>query len=230
MTADSPHLLLVSGNEPLRALLGRFLMRHGFLVTTARDAAHAGRILAGLDFDLIIRDAAEAGADGAGGPDDPRLQAACPLLVLAGAGQAPAGPGGQVAGILLRPFAPEDLLGRLNAILGRDPPAPPASPPAPVLQLGRVRYDTGRGELWAGDRPVRLTATEGQLMRILAAAPGTPLTRARLVAELGRGGGQARERAVDVQITRLRRKVEADPRRPRYLQTVRGEGYRLAHD
>ena len=84
--------------------------------------------------------------------------------------------------------------------------------------------------MWHGDRPVRLTATESRLMRIFSSSLRQPMSRARLVEDLGRDGGQAQERAVDVQITRLRRKIEADPRQPRYLQTVRGSGYMLAPD
>ncbi|MEO0931410.1 MAG: helix-turn-helix domain-containing protein, partial [Pseudomonadota bacterium] len=93
---------------------------------------------------------------------------------------------------------------------------------------GPVRYDIERGEMWQGDQLVRLTATESQLMRIFSGCPGEAVTRARLVEELSRSGGQTQERAVDVQITRLRRKIEADPKQPRYLQTVRGAGYMLA--
>jgi len=93
-----------------------------------------------------------------------------------------------------------------------------------------VRYDVERGEMWRGPDHVRLTATEVALMRIFAANPGEALTREKLVEDLGRDKGQAQERAVDVQITRLRRKIEEDPRQPRYLQTVRGEGYMLAPD
>ncbi|MEO8531298.1 MAG: winged helix-turn-helix domain-containing protein, partial [Deltaproteobacteria bacterium] len=99
-----------------------------------------------------------------------------------------------------------------------------------VLSMGHVRYDVARGELLAGDKPLRLTATETQLMRIFAAAPNAPFSRRDLVEKLGRDKGQAQERAVDVQITRLRRKLEADPKEPRYLQTVRGAGYMLAPD
>ena len=99
-----------------------------------------------------------------------------------------------------------------------------------VLQLGQVRFDIERSELMNSDAPVRLTATEVQLMRILAEHLREPVSRAKLVEELGRDKGQAQERAVDVQITRLRRKIEADPKQPRYLQTVRGEGYMLAPD
>ena len=103
-----------------------------------------------------------------------------------------------------------------------------------MLTLGPVRYDCDRSEMWRGDSLVRLTATESQLMRIFAANPGAAVSRQRLVDDLGRGagsdGGGAQERAVDVQITRLRRKIESDPKQPRYLQTVRGAGYMLAPD
>ncbi len=99
-----------------------------------------------------------------------------------------------------------------------------------VLQLGAIRYDIERGELLQGEELVRLTATEVQLMRIFAANLREPVSRSKLVEDLGRDKGQAQERAVDVQITRLRRKIEADPKQPRYLQTVRGEGYMLAPD
>jgi two-component system phosphate regulon response regulator OmpR len=99
-----------------------------------------------------------------------------------------------------------------------------------VLRLGPLRYDIDRAELWSGDAQVRLTATEAYLMKIFSASPGEPISRAALVEEMGRGGGGAQERAIDVQITRLRRKIETDPRQPRYLQTVRGAGYMLTHD
>ena len=97
-------------------------------------------------------------------------------------------------------------------------------------ELGAVRYDLTRGELWRGREPIRLTATEAMLMRIFAAHPHEPVTRIELVENLGGGDAQSQERAVDVQITRLRRKIETDPKVPRYLQTVRGSGYMLAPD
>ena len=131
---------------------------------------------------------------------------------------------------LAKPFDPKELLLRINAILRRVPQAEPAVVPPKVLNLGPIRYDIARGEMWHGDDLVRLTATESQLMRIFSSAPGEAMTRARLVEELGGSAGGAQERAVDVQITRLRRKIESDPKNPRYLQTVRGEGYMLTPD
>ena len=107
---------------------------------------------------------------------------------------------------------------------------PSQDEPPKTLALGETRYDIGRGELWRGEDLVRLTSTEAALMRVFAKTPNEALTRARLVEELGGAVGGAQERAVDVQITRLRRKIEADPKNPRYLQTVRGEGYMLTPD
>ena len=131
---------------------------------------------------------------------------------------------------LAKPFEPKELLLRINAILRRVPQVeqPPMRPK--VLHLGPLRYDAERSELWNGDDLVRLTATESQLMKIFSAATGETFSRGRLVEELSRSGGQTQERAVDVQITRLRRKIESDPKQPRYLQTVRGEGYMLIPD
>lgn len=99
-----------------------------------------------------------------------------------------------------------------------------------VLHLGPIRYDLDRGEMWRGDELIRLTGTESQLMKIFSGSPGEPVSRSKLVEDLGRDRGQAQERAVDVQITRLRRKIEPNPKQPQYLQTVRGAGYMLAPD
>ncbi len=110
------------------------------------------------------------------------------------------------------------------------PKADTGNTPPKTLQMGEIRYDMTRGELWHGKEMIRLTATESALMRIFSARPNEPISRTQLVHDLGRDDGQAQERAVDVQITRLRRKIEADPKTPRYLQTVRGAGYMLAPD
>ena len=126
------------------------------------------------------------------------------------------------------------MLLRINAILRRVPSVAEAQATPKVLHLGPIRYDLERGEMWQGQTPIRLTATESALMRIFSACPNEPVSRAQLVEDLGRdkgaGSTTSQERAVDVQITRLRRKIEADPKQPRYLQTVRGAGYMLAPD
>ncbi|MCO8144713.1 response regulator [Rhodovulum tesquicola] len=227
------HLLVVDDDARIRDLLRKFLLRNGFLVSTARDAGHARRLLAGLDFDLIVLDVMMPGEDGVSFTRSIRSDIPTPILLLTARGETSDRIAGLEAGAddyLPKPFEPKELLLRINAILRRVPQiSTPADLPK-VLHLGLVRYDVGRGELWAGDERVRLTATEAQLMRIFSARPGEAVSRTRLVEELGRDGDQAQERAVDVQITRLRRKIEADPRQPRYLQTVRGEGYMLAPD
>lgn len=236
MSAPLPHLLVVDDDERIRGLLQKFLMRSGFLVTIARDAAHARRLLAGLEFDLLVLDVMMPGETGVDLTRDLRRSLAVPILLLTAKGEAANRIEGLEAGAddyLVKPFEPKELLLRINAILRRVPQPKAAEAPR-VLHLGAVRYDLDRGEVWRGAEPVRLTATEAALMRRLAGQPGTPLSREALAGEVARGEGAAGEgggeRAVDVQITRLRRKIETDPRQPRYLQTVRGEGYMLQPD
>ncbi len=235
MSAMDAHLLIVDDDERIRDLLRKFLMRNGFLVTAARDAAHARRVLSGLEFDLIVMDVMMPGEDGVSLTRALRDSAglSTPILLLTARGETEHRIAGLEAGAddyLAKPFEPKELLLRINAILRRMPDTPAAQAVPKILHLGPIRYDIERGEMWQGDQLVRLTATESQLMRIFSACPGEPVSRAKLVEELGRDRGQAQERAVDVQITRLRRKIEADPKQPRYLQTVRGAGYMLAPD
>lgn len=233
MTEMDAHLLIVDDDERIRTLLQKFLMRSGFLVTAARDAGHARRILAGLDFDLIVLDVMMPGEDGLSLTRSLRETMQTPILLLTAKGET----GNRIEGLeagaddyLPKPFEPKELLLRINAILRRMPDTKAEAAAPKVLSLGTIRYDMERGEMWQGEELVRLTATEIQLMKIFSAQPGAPLSRAKLVEELGRDRGQAQERAVDVQITRLRRKIEDNPKQPRYLQTVRGAGYMLAPD
>ena len=233
MSDRDAHLLIVDDDERIRTLLQKFLMRNGFLVTAARDAAHARRILSGLDFDLIVLDVMMPGEDGIAFTRSLREENAVPILLLTAKGDTDNRIDGLEAGAddyLPKPFEPKELLLRINAILRRmpEPHVDEASPK--VLTLGPIRYDMERGEMWQGEDLVRLTATEMQLMKIFSAKPGEAISRAKLVEDLGRDRGQAQERAVDVQITRLRRKIESNPKQPRYLQTVRGAGYMLAPD
>ncbi len=229
------HLLVVDDDERIRGLLQKFLMRNGFLVTIARSAGQARRLLAGLEFDLVVLDVMMPGEDGIELTRDLRRRMTVPILLLTARGETASRIEGFEAGAddyLVKPFEPKELLLRINAILRRVPQVR-VEPGPRVLHLGAVRYDIDRGELWRGTDPVRLTATEAQLMRIFAAAPGQPVGRDRLVGDLKPEDDEAEknsDRAVDVQITRLRRKIESDPKQPRYLQTVRGSGYMLAPD
>ncbi|MEM7720162.1 MAG: response regulator [Pseudomonadota bacterium] len=234
MTDPDAHLLIVDDDERIRGLLQKFLIRNGFLVSSARDAAHADRILGGLDFDMVVLDVMMPGEDGVSYCRRLRAEREdLPILLLTAKGDTQDRIVGLEAGAddyLPKPFEPKELLLRINSILRRVPAQDPADATPKVLTLGALRYDVEKGTMWDGDTPVRLTATEAQLMRIFSACPGEALSRSKLVEDLGRDGGQAQERAVDVQITRLRRKLEVDPKQPRYLQTVRGAGYMLAPD
>jgi two-component system phosphate regulon response regulator OmpR len=231
------HLLIVDDDERIRGLLQKFLVRNGFMTTAARDAAHARRLLAGLDFDLIVLDVMMPGEDGLSLTRELRETLTTPILLLTAKGEADDRITGLEAGAddyLTKPFEPKELLLRVNAILRRMPKQPEEAQVVQVLHLGPIRYDMERGELWHGQAIVRLTATEASLMRIFSGQPNQPFSRAELVGMLNRDKGatseHVQERAVDVQITRLRKKIEVNPKQPRYLQTVRGAGYMLAPD
>ena len=233
MTADQSHILIVDDDERIRGLLQQFLIKSGFLVTSARDAEHARRILSGLEFDLIVLDVMMPGEDGISLCRDLRRRIKTPILLLTARAETSDRIAGLEAGAddyLGKPFEPKELLLRIAAILRRSPAAEPAIVKPKVIHIGAVRYDVERVEMWRGDELVRLTSTESQLMKIFTANLSEPVSRAQLVADLSHSGTQTQERAVDVQITRLRRKIEDDPRQPRYLQTVRGAGYMLAPD
>jgi len=230
---DPAHILVVDDDERIRELLKRFLMRNGYLVTAAGDAAHASRLLANLAFDLLIVDVMMPGEDGVSFTRRIRDEIDAPILLLTAKGETEDRIEGLEAGAddyLPKPFEPRELLLRVGAILRRAvPPVPPPSGPK-TLMLGAIRYDIVRGELAEGERLIRLTTTEQALMRVFARQPNQPVSRARLAEELGGMNSEVQERAVDVQITRLRRKIETDPKAPRYLQTVRGAGYMLTPD
>ncbi len=230
---NDAHIMIVDDDERIRGLLKKFLARNGYWVSSARDAAHARRLLQGLEFDLIVLDVMMPGEDGLSLTRSLRETLQTPILLLTAKGEAGDRINGFEAGAddyLAKPFEPKELLLRINAILRRVPKAEVENEVPKTLHMGQIRYDLTRGEMWLGADLVRLTATESALMRIFSGSPNQPVSRAKLVEDLGRDKGQAQERAVDVQITRLRRKLETDPKQPRYLQTVRGAGYMLAPD
>lgn len=223
------HLLVVDDDDRIRGLLKEYLARSGFRVTAAKDAGSARRQLVTLNFDLVILDVMMPGEDGfslirwlrGGGPSR-----ATPVLMLS----ARDAPGDRIEGLSLgaddylpKPFEPQELVLRIEAILRRAGAAPAG---ARRLSLGRCSFDVARGELMCGEAPVRLTEAEARLLRRLASNAHAPVDRMDLARETADASG----RAVDVQVTRLRRKIEADPKAPRYLQTVRGVGYMLAPD
>lgn len=236
MTEPAPaHLLIVDDDERIRDLLKRYLMKQGFLVTAARDAAQARRLLSGLAFDLIVMDVMMPGEDGMELTRWLRGIMGTPVILLTARGESRDRITGFEAGAddyISKPFEPRELVLRINAILRRAPRSEAAAMGPKVIVLGTLRYEIESGELRDGQELVRLTQTEAALMRVLAANHGQVVSREVMVDQMGRDRGMpgaetAQERAIDVQITRLRRKLESDPRRPRYLQTVRGEGYML---
>ena len=227
------HLLVVDDDERIRLLLQKYLIRNDFLVSIARDAAHARRLLVGLEFDMIILDVMMPGEDGVSLTQDLRQTANIPILLLTAKNEIDDRISGLEAGAddyLAKPFEPKELLLRINSILRRLPDQQELQILPKIITLGPTCYDLERGELWQGENQIRLTATEGQLMRVFAASAGEPVSREHLVSEMGRGADLAQDRAIDVQITRLRRKIEVNPKEPRYLQTVRGSGYMLIPD
>lgn len=235
MMCTDAHLLVVDDDDRIRGLLQKYLIRQGFIVTTARDAAKARRLMAGLAFDLIVLDVMMPGEDGLSLLAAVRQDMSVPVILLTARGE----PRDRIEGLqtgaddyLAKPFEPQELVLRINAILRRTPQPPPFAAAPRLLALGPLRYDLESGELRDGTMPVRLTQSEAVLMRMLAENQGKVLTREALIDQLGRnrglaGADLAQDRAIDVQITRLRRKIEPDPKRPRFLQTIRGEGYRL---
>jgi two-component system phosphate regulon response regulator OmpR len=234
-TETQPHLLIVDDDARIRALLQKYLLRNGYLVTAARDAAHARRLLSGLSFDLVVLDVMMPGEDGFSLTRHIHVQGAAPVLLLTARGEAEDRITGLEAGAddyLPKPFEPRELLLRINSILRRSPHQAATAILPQVLVIGPLRYDLERGELKQDDKPVRLTQTEAAIMRLFCEHPGEVISREALVEHLsrdraGHGGMVGQERAVDVQITRLRRKLEHDPKNPRHLQTVRGSGYML---
>jgi two-component system phosphate regulon response regulator OmpR len=232
--SDVPaHLLVVDDDERIRDLLKKYLLKQGFLVSVARDAVHARRLLGGLEFDLLVLDVMMPGTDGISLTQELRQRMTTPILLLTARGETEDRIAGLEAGAddyLAKPFEPRELLLRLNAILRRVPDEPAVEAVPKILNLGPLVYEVEKADLRNDQGAVKLTSTEIQLMRVFAARVGQVVSRSELAEELGRDRELAQERAVDVQITRLRRKLEADPKQPRYLQTIRGAGYMLVTD
>lgn len=223
---DAPHILIVDDDDRIRQLVARFLRENGFVPVAARDAAHAREIMDRFAFDAMVVDImmpGESGLDFTRG-----LRAArndIPVLLLTALGEAQDRIAGLETGAddyLPKPFEPRELVLRLNAILRRRPEKKPVFR---RLRIGRWVYDAGQNELSDGREMMRLTTMEGNLLQALAACNGEPVGRGDLARLCGLD--DAGERTIDVQVTRLRRKIEEDSRAPRCLLTVRGKGYRL---
>jgi two-component system phosphate regulon response regulator OmpR len=221
---DAPHLLVVDDDRRIRDLLSRFLTTEGYRISTADSAAMARAKLSSLSFDLLILDVMMPGETGFEFAKDIRLTSAVPILMLTARDAAES----RITGLELgaddyvsKPFEPRELSLRIASILRRAKPV--AAPAAESLRFGPFVFHLARAELRKGDEAVRLTDREREMLAVLAAAPGETVPRLALAGN----GGSVNERAVDVQINRLRRKIERDPTNPLIVQTVRGVGYRL---
>ncbi|QIB32762.1 response regulator [Ancylobacter pratisalsi] len=221
---DAIHLMIVDDDRRIRDLLSRFLSEHGYRVTTAESAGDARARMTGLTFDLLILDVMMPGESGFELARSVRVDSDVPILMLTARSE----PGDRIEGLeigaddyLAKPFEPRELLLRIGNIIKRS-----ATPPTQVIEnvrFGPFMFHLERGELTREGEPVRLTDRERDMLRVLSARPGDTVPRQALVAP----GVAAGDRAVDVQVNRLRRKIERDPANPAYVQTVRGVGYRL---
>ncbi len=228
---EQRHLLVIDDDDRIRDLIKEYLARAGFRVSSAADAAAARKLVEQLAFDLLVLDVMMPGEDGfafarwlRGRPGE---AGRTPILILTARGL----PDDRIEGLALgaddylaKPFEPQELVLRIEAILRRSALAPAQEGP---VKLGARRFDVGRGVLSEADGEViRLTESETNLLRQLARSPHVAVDRW----DLAGGSAEASGRAVDIQVTRLRRKIEPDPANPRYLRTVRGRGYMLTPD
>ncbi|MGE0151320.1 MAG: response regulator [Reyranellaceae bacterium] len=225
---DAPHILVVDDDNRLRDLLRKYLAENGFRVSGAADAAEARKALASFAFDLMVLDLMMPGESGLELARSLRAERRVPILMLTAMSESVDRIAGLETGAddyLTKPFEPRELLLRIHSILRRVNEMPQAPPAAAAVAFGPFRFDLERGELNRGEERIKLTEAERGLLAALARNPGATLSREDLAQLTGPGNNA---RTVDVQVTRLRRKIEPDPKFPRYLQTARGRGYRLA--
>jgi two-component system, OmpR family, phosphate regulon response regulator OmpR len=220
---NATHVLVVDDDHRIRDLAAAYLRKEGFRVTTAAHVEAARGAMRGLTFDVVILDVMMPGESGLTFAASLRKESAIPILMMTARIEPEDRLQGLEAGVddyLTKPFEPRELLWRLNNVLRRQDARPGNSE---EIKIGDFSFHLGRGELREGDRVVKLTERERELMRMFAQRPGTTIQRHELIT----GDATANERAVDVQINRLRRKIEKDPANPTFLQTVRGRGYIL---
>lgn len=222
----TPHLLIVDDDDRIRELLKKYLAQGGARVSTAEDADAARRLMQSFDFDLLIIDVMMPKEDGFSLAESVRAGSNVPIILLTARGLAE----DRIKGLSLgaddyvaKPFEPAELALRISAILRRGARTAAAGE---EVKFGPYAFNSQRGELSREGRAIRLTEAEVLMLRVLAAKGGDSISREELAKRTGAGV----ERSVDVQVTRLRKKIETDPRAPVFLQTVRGVGYRLAID
>lgn len=227
LSDNASHILVVDDDQRIRDLIARFLFEAGYRVSTAADAKAARASMRGLSFDLVILDVMMPGESGLELARDLKQISPVPICMLT----ALADPEQRIAGLeagvddyVGKPFEPRELLLRIQNILRRGKDG--STTPRDEVRMGDFIFHMARGELRRGDEIIKLTERERDLLRLFAGRPGSPIARHELANDDSTGS----ERAIDVQINRLRRKIEADSSNPVYLQTVRGKGYILYVD
>ncbi|WP_319530348.1 response regulator transcription factor [uncultured Cohaesibacter sp.] len=223
---NAQHLLVIDDDSRIRNLLQRYLTNNGFRVTTAQNALEARKTMDGLSFDLLILDVMMPGESGMELAKDLRTRDQIPILMLTARAESESRIQGLEIGVddyLAKPFEPRELLLRIRNIFKRQNAQ--SNSPIDEVTFGPFRFKLERQELMCGEDVIRLTDRERELLCLFASQPGATIARLALAGEDGTG-----ERTVDVQINRLRRKIEPDPSNPIYLQTIRGIGYRLLTD
>jgi len=227
---DAPHVLIVDDDHKIRDLLARYLYGQGFRVTTAADAEAAQSSLRGLDFDIVLLDVMMPGISGIELARQIKSQRDIPICMLTARAEPEQRIEGLEAGVddyVPKPFEPRELLLRLRNILRRGQTGQASQPvQSDEIRMGTLVFHIARGELRRNNETIKLTERERDLLRQFAQKPGVPIQRHELSTEETTGN----DRAIDVQINRLRRKIETDPSNPVYLQTVRGKGYILYSD
>lgn len=221
--ADSPHILIVDDDARLRALIHRYLVQNGYYATTAAEAGEAKTRLTGMAFDLVVLDIMMPGQDGLSLTAELRRESEVPILLLTARGASEDRIAGLEAGAddyLPKPFEPRELLLRIATILRRVQ----ATRTDDMIRFGPFSFNRQTAELRRADEMIHLTTGEISLLQALAAKPGRAMSRVELS---DKGVVAGSDRAVDVQMARLRRKIEDDPRQPRYILTMRGSGYVL---
>lgn len=227
---NMPLILVVDDDTRLRKLLQKFLSENGFRVFSAANTAEADEMMSWYVFDLLVVDVmmpGETGIEFTG-----RLRGSgqnVPVLILTAMGEADDRISGLESGAddyLAKPFEPRELLLRINSILRRVMSKPPEKQKAEV-KFGVHRYDLDERVLYRGSERVRLPLAESALLQLLAERAGQDISREELAQQTG---NETNLRTIDVQITRLRRKIEPDAGMPRYIQTIRGKGYSLIPD
>jgi two-component system, OmpR family, phosphate regulon response regulator OmpR len=229
LSDNAPHILVVDDDQKIRALLGRFLASNGFRVTEAGDASAARSFMRGLAFDLVLLDVMMPGESGLSLARDLKATRPVPICMLTALADAEDRISGLETGVddyVSKPFEPRELLLRIKNILRRGQVPTAGSGSRDDIRMGPCVFNITRGELKRDDEAVKLTERERDLMRLFAQRIGLPVPRHELTSDDSTGS----ERAIDVQINRLRRKIESDPSNPVYLQTVRGKGYILYTD